>query len=306
MSILNNFNDEQWKLLKQFRPSQDEKEALKSRLSKSIRNQSIDHSPKRSYQWRALVATCVFLFIGSGFIYAMIQKSEVPQTAVQQPMGIGDISWGLKGVFTERISNGWEIFRENMDVPVGAINIITEEEMETLTAQLPMFVKTELKNFPYETQMNIEHVKMMDTAQRYHFFIPIENGEIAHFTFDYPKLEYAEIFHAMKTLKIDGIEPNNGAAQVYVTHGYGNLIFPVGLEPISISLNKETYHWDAATPAKYNSYLEEITKGPLIQWKKESENGETTTFVSANEKEIVTITLDGKRLIYEFTYLHDE
>lgn len=306
MSILNNYNDEQWKLLKQLRPGQSEKAALKARLSESIRNQSIHHTSKKSYQWKALLATCVFILICGGFIYKMIQTTQEPQTAVPQSVEMGEISWDLKDVFTKKTSEGWEIYRENVDVPVGTINIISEEEKDTLTAQLPMFVKTELKSFPYETIMNVEHVKTMDTIQRYHFFIPLGNEKMAHFTFDYPKLEYAEIFHAMKTLTIDGIKPKNEAAQLYVKHGYGSLIFPVGLDPISITNSEEIYHWENATLAKYNSYLEEITNSTVIHWKKESENGKTTTFVSANGKEIVNITLDEKRLIYEFTYLYEE
>lgn len=306
VSILNNINDEQWKLLKQVRPSQSEKAALKARLSESIRNQSFYHTPKRSYQWKALFATCVFILICSGFIYKMIQTTQEPQTAVPQSVEMGDISWDLKDVSTKKTSEGWEIYRKNVDVPVGTIDIISEEEKDRLSGQLPMFVKTELKSFPYETIMNIEHVKTMDTIQRYHFFIPLGNEKMAHFTFDYPKLEYAEIFQAMKTLTIDGIKPKNESAQLYVKHGYGNMLFPVGLEPISITNSEEIYHWENATLAKYNSYLEEITKGSVIHWKKESENGQTTTFVSANDKEIVTITLDGKRLIYEFTYLYEE
>ena len=306
VSILNNYNDEQWKLLKQLRSSQSKKVALKARLSESIRNHSNIHLPTRSYQWNALFATCIFILICSGFIYKMIQKGEVPQTAMLHPIEMGEVSWDLRDVFTKKISDGWEIYRKNGDVPVGAINVISEEEKDRLSGQLPMFVKTELKSFPYETIMNIEHVKTMDTIQRYHFFIPVGDGKMAHFTFDYPKLEYAEIFHAMKTLIIDGIEPNNEAAELYVNHGYGQMIYPVGIEPISITPNKEIYHWEEATLAKFKAYLEEITKGTIIHWKRESDNGNTTTFVSANEKEIVNITLDGNRLIYEFVYLYEE
>lgn len=306
VSILNNYNDEHWKLLKQVRPSQSEKAALREKLSESIQHQPIRYSRKGSFQWKPLFATCVIILICSGFIYQMIQNAEVPQTAIQQASEMGEVSWDLKDVYTKRTMDGWEIYRKNVDIPVGTIKIISEEEKETLIAQLPMFVKTELKSFPYETLMNIEHVKTMETMQRYHFFIPVGNEKVAHFTFDYPKLEYAEIFQAMKTLSIDGIESKNNESQPYVQHGYGSMIFPVGLEPISLSPDKEIYHWEEANTNKYTSYLEEITKGTVIHWIKESENEKTTTFVSANGKEIVSITLDGKRLIYEFTYLYEE
>jgi len=235
-----------------------------------------------------------------------IQTAQDPQTAMPRSVEMGEVSWELKDVYTKMTSDGWEIYRKNVVVPVGTINIISEEENAKLSSQLPMFVKTELKNFPYEMNMNIEHVKTMDTVQRYHFFIPLGNEKIAHFTFDYPKLEYAEIFQAMKTLTIEGITPKNEADQPYVNHGYGSMIFPVGLEPITMTGNEEIYHWENATLAKYNSYLEEITKGNITRWKKESETGRTTTFVSANGKEIVAITLEGKRLIYKFTNLYEE
>lgn len=306
MNILNDYNKADWKQLKQFRPSENEKAEIRERLWKSIQNETYDQTPKRSFQWKVVFTTCLFVLICSGFIYNMIQNEHEAQTDVRQ-LGEGEeINWEFKNVVTKKISNGWEIYRKNGDLLVGTIALVSEEEKNKLIAELPMFVTTELESFPYKTSMNIEHVKTMDTVQRYHFFITLGEEKIAHITFDYPKLEYAEIFQAMETLKIEGFEAKKEITQPYVNHGYGSLLFPVGLEPISISHEEEIYHWEQANSTKFKAYLEKIAGDPFYR-KQESESiGETATFISSNEKEIVKITLEGKRLIYEFTYFYDE
>ena len=307
MSILNNYNDKQWKLLKQLMPTENEKARLKARIIESIQSQSTHQGIKRKYQWKALLATCLFVLLCSGFIYKLIQDAEESHTAVSSLNEIEDISWNVKDIFPKKTADGWEIYRANEKIPVGQIELMSEEEQANLAVGLSMFVKEELVDFPYSMTLNIEHVKMMDTAIRYHFFVPYGDEKIVHFTFDYPKLEHAEIFHVMSTVKIAGFAPASHPAEAYVKHGYGKMIFPVGLEPLSISYEKEIYEWENANPTSFKAYLEKIASdNGLYAWKKEAEGEQAATFKSRNEKEIVTITLDGKRLIYEFTNLYED
>lgn len=308
VNVLNNQFDDQWKQLKHLKPTQKEKDALKARLWHSLKNQSINRSPKRSFQWKALLSSCLFVLICSGFIWKVISDGTGPHTteprnAEEHVSMDNKFSWKAKDVHIEKSSKGWEIYSQDSSNIVGIIEVVTEGEMKGITTGLAMFVEEELENFPYPTTMNIEHVKMMDTAIRYHFFIPIENEKFAHFSFDYPKLEHAEIFQAMGTLKIEGISPKQSKEPIYVKHGYGAMIFPVGLEPISLSPGEEKYHWEEASFTSYYQYLDKISEG---YWKRESTKGATTTFVSGNGMEIVSITLKDKNLIYEFTYLHDD
>ncbi|WNS76302.1 hypothetical protein RRV45_04650 [Bacillus sp. DTU_2020_1000418_1_SI_GHA_SEK_038] len=307
--MLNNPFDDQWKQLKHLYPTQKEKDALRARLWQSLKNQSVNRSPKRNFQWKALLASSLFVLICSGFIWKVISNGTGPhageqRNAEEQPITM-DIrfSWEAKDVQIEKSSKGWDVYSKDSANKVGTIEVVTEEELKEITSSLAMFVKEELGNFPYPTTMNIEHVKRMDTAIRYHFFISMENEKFAHFSFDYPKLEHAEIFQAMATLKIAGISPVQSEEPIYVKHGYGAMIFPVGLEPISLSHAEEIYHWKEASLPAYHQYLDKILEG---HWKREASKGTTATFVSGDGREIVSITLEDKYLIYEFTYLHDD
>ncbi|WP_335482851.1 hypothetical protein [Bacillus sp. JJ1773] len=304
--MLSNQYDDQWKQLKNLMPTQMEKDALRVRLRQSIKNPSVNRFPKKNYQWTAILASCVFMLICGGVIWKVISDGTGPHTA--EPRNAKEqienpFSWGLKDVYIVQSSNTWDLYSKDSSAKVGEASIVDEEEMKRITASLPMFVKEELENFPYPTTLNIEHVKMMDTAIRYHFFVPMENQNFVHFSFDYPKLEHAEIFQAMATLRIEGKPPKQSEQPIYVKHGYGAMIFPVGLEPISLSPSEELYYWEEASFSAYHQYLDKISEG---HWKRESSKEATTTFVSGNGMEIVSITLKDKNLIYEFTYLHDE
>ncbi|MBY0123031.1 hypothetical protein [Bacillus sp. S/N-304-OC-R1] len=309
MSKLKNRYDIQWEQLKHIQPSQKEKDALRARLLHTLKNESMENKPKKRYQWTGLLASCLFLLICGGGIWKVVsdgilQNQTIPRNANEQGAPINDeFSWKLKNARIEKSAIGWNIISDKTSSKVGEISVITQEEMEDITSSLPMFVDEKLEGFPYPMTMYIEHVKMMDTAIRYHFFVPIQDEKIAHFSFDYPKVEHAEIFQAMATLNIAGLTPSEKNEQLYVKHGYGSMLFPVGLDPISISSNEERYRWEYASTANYQMYLDKISSG---YWKKESSKGTRTTLVSADGRQIVTITLEDSDLLYEFTYIDDE
>lgn len=232
----------------------------------------------------------------------IFQQSGKPHTAANSSIDYERFSWALEDVYSKKADNGLELLQEKQSVPVGTVKEVTDEEMKSITSQLPMFVEKELEHFPYPMTMYIEHVKMMDTALRYHFFIPNKEKWI-YFTFDYPKLEYAEIFHAMSTLAYEDKKPYRHGEQLYVNHGYGLMLFPVGLKPYSITLYKEIYYWVEGSDKAYSKYIETLqTSG----WKKISSDGKRHTFVSVDGNEVVSITWNGKELIYEFDYPNRE
>lgn len=306
---LNNRYDDQIKHLRNIQPSQKEKDALRARLWHTLKNDPVQNTPKKRQQRTALLASCLFILICGGVIWkvfsdGVFQNQTLPRNAEEQEVPINDdFAWKLKGVQIKKSGTGWEIVSEKSSTKAGDISVITENEMEDIISSLPMFVTEKLNGYPYPMTMAIEHVKMMDTAIRYHFFVPIQDEKLAHFTFDYPKLEHAEIFQAMATLRIAGIAPSETKEQLYVKHGYDPMLFPVGLDPISISSNEERYRWEHASTANYQLYIDKITSG---YWKKESSKGTKTTFASADGRQIVTITLEDSDLLYEFTYNLDE
>ncbi|MGE8203263.1 hypothetical protein ACQKP0_01675 [Heyndrickxia sp. NPDC080065] len=294
--------DNQWKLLQHLKPTIEEKEVTRSRIWKSMQD-----SPESSasntpfFLWKSILATCLFFFICGGFWLFFQQESKVQHSGNESTIEFTQFSWKLSDVYSKKSEGGLALFQINKSMQVGSVNEVTEKEMNEIINSLPMFVEEKLEHFPYPTSMYIEHVKMMDVVIRYHFFITLPEGKYLHFTFDYPKLEYADIFTAISTLRIKGMEPYIYHNQLYVTHGYGKMIFPVGIQPISISSNKEVYHWENVSSELYNSYLEKITEG-LGNWKKKSTKNGSDTFVSRDGNEVVTITREGKTITYEFFY----
>lgn len=178
---------------------------------------------------------------------------------------------------------------------------VTEAEKNATIASKSMFVNKELEHFPYKTNMYIEHVKMQDVVIRYYFFIPLTAEKWIQFTFDYPKLEYANIFKAMSTLELNGKKSYHHNEPLYVTYGYERMIYPVDLEPVSVtSNNNEVYRWEDASTKAYHQYVEKILQD--VSWQKKSGKGLSTTFVSVIFQNEVTITLNGNELTYEYFY----
>jgi hypothetical protein len=303
VSGLSKHIDDQWKQLQQFRPSNHDKDKIKQRIWQTIKEEPVKKEPNHFFQLKGIVAACLLVLICGSFFWLIFQQSEEPQMAANSSFNYEKFSWDLEDVYSKKTNEGLELFQEKQSVPVGTVKEVTEEEMKTITAKLPMFVEKELELFPYPTTMYIEHVKMMDTALRYHFFIPNKEKWV-YFTFDYPKLEYAEIFHAMSSLVFEGKKPYHHDEQLYANHGYGHMLFPVGMKPSSITLYKEIYYWDEGSDKMYSKYIETILSSG--GWERKSFGGKSHTFVSADGNEVVNITWNGKELIYEFDYPNRE
>lgn len=278
-----------WILLKSYKPSVVEKEVLKERISNSLSQESSSNQ-RKFLQWRGILATCLLALICGGLLWQLIEGSDGKQQSF--------FSWELKDVHVEEKNGELLLYQE--DVPVGNVKEVTKEEQNQIISSSPMFVNEQLDNFPYPTTMYIEHVKTMETMQRYHFFIEDKDGKSIYFSFDYPKLEYAEIFDAMYKLRLKGREPYLHHEQLYVRHGYGELIFPVGLKPLTINTEKEVYYWDKASDETFNAYLHQIEE-QLPAWERIA-----NIFTSSNGDEVVKITLDEKELTYEFSYPNRE
>lgn len=303
MNILSKHYDDQWKQLQQLKSTKEEKERAKIRILNSIQVPTkIPSHSKPFFQWKSILATCLLFLICGGFWLLIQQESSQERNSSQEiKFDYTQFNWQLNDVYSKKTKNGLSLYRKNNSLRLGTVNEVTKSEMNKIINHLPISVEEKLEHFPYPTKMYIEHVKMMDVAIRYHFFITIPDQHIIHFTFDYPKIEYADIFIAISTLQYKGISPYIHSEQLYVKHGYGKMIFPVDLKPISISSNKEVYHWENASSKSYKAYLEKIT-GELGNYKKKSTKNGTNTFVSTDGNEIVTISREGKTITYEFFY----
>jgi hypothetical protein len=301
---LNNHFDDQWKALQQFKPTRNQKDAIRSRIKQSIEGHPLKSVPTRMIQWKSILSACLLFLICGSFLWMLLKDESFTRNANQPEINIGSFTWELDEVYAGKSDTGFAIYRKNKPLQVGTLHEVTEVEMNKILQSSAMFVHEQLDHFPYPTEMYIEHKKMMDVALRYHFFIPLTEEKWAHFTFDYQQLEFAEIFQVMATLEIKGMKPYEHDEQLYVKHGYGSMIYPVGLNPISISAQKEVYHWEKASLKAFNNYLENIHKS---KWKgKPSESWRRVTFVSQDGNQEVTIILEGKKLTYEFFYPNQE
>jgi hypothetical protein len=294
------FEDDQWKLLQQVRPTRNQKEAMRTRILESIQT-----PPSRvsNFQWKGIVAACLLFLICGSFLLFIFQENTPSTSTGEMKMDQDLFSWKLDDVYGKKSGDGLDLYRKDQTVTVGVAEQVAAEKMSKIIKSAPMHEDQELENFPYPTHMYIEHVKMMDVALRYHFFIEVPGQPYIHFSFDYPKLEYAEIFTAMSTLQLKGIKPNKHNDPIYVKHGYGEMLFPVEIQPISISSSKEVYRWESASFKAFTAYLEKIEQDG---WKKIFTNDQSHTFESGNGNEVVTISLEGKTITYEFYYPNQE
>lgn len=294
------FDDDQWKLLQQIKPTRNQKEAMRTRILETIQTPPARVS---HFHWKSIVAACLLFLICGSFLLFIFQENPPHISSGEMKMEEDLFSWKLNDVYPKKSGDDLELYRKDQTLTVGVAEQVAAEKMSKMIKSLPMHVDQELENFPYPTHMYIEHVKMMDVALRYHFFIEVPGQPYIHFSFDYPKLEYAEIFTAMSTLQLKGIKPYKHNDPIYVNHGYGNMIFPVELQPISISSSKEVYHWENASFKAFADYLKEIEQGG---WKKTTTKDQSLTFESSNGNEVVTISLEGKTITYEFFYPNQE
>jgi hypothetical protein len=289
--------DDKWEMLKQLKPPAHKKEAIRRRIIGTIRTQTAKR-PRR-FEWKNVVLTSLFLLISAGLLFQLQSDYQKEDVKVPANRGNGSFNWGLENVYAEKTKEGFAFFQEGSSVQVGYAEEVSEEEQRKFTNTTPISVKKTLENFPYPTTLNIEHVKMMDVALRYHFFIN-DSNKIIHFSFDYPKLEYAEIFHFIATLKFTDREPYIHDEPLYVTHGYDTLPFPVGLEPVEKFGQKETYIWENTNAVNYSNYLQIIKS--TGEWEERQASGASHIFDSTDGYVVVKITLEEKQITYEFSY----
>ncbi|WP_423406701.1 hypothetical protein AABM38_12370 [Heyndrickxia sp. MSNUG] len=296
---MNNHFDENWKILKQVKPPASKKEAIRNRITHSISNKTKERTVLRIFEWKNVMLTSLFLLISAGILFQLqynYQKKEAPDSSASKN---AQFTWNAAKIYGEESEDGYAFFKEGSSIPVGYADIVTEEEQKKITSTGAMYVEKELEHFPYPTTLYIEHVKMTDVSLRYHFFVKAEN-KTTHFSFDFPKLEYAEIFNFIATLKYKNQKPYIHDEQLYATHGYDTLPFPVGLNPVEKNGHTEKYIWENASLKEYNKYLNKIRS--TGEWEEKSMGDSSHIFTSVTGYEVVKITLNGKRISYEFTY----
>ncbi|MFF2445743.1 hypothetical protein ACFVSW_01485 [Neobacillus sp. NPDC058068] len=299
--MANNHFDDQWELLKQVGSTDRQKDAIRSRVRQSIAQAPSKARPFKFFQWKSIVAASLLVVIFGGFLIMLLEKSPKLNNADYFTVDDQLFSWKLEDVTSKKTGGQLELYYKNNPISFGTVKEVTEAEKNTTIASKSMFVNKELEHFPYKTSIYIEHVKMQDVVIRYYFFIPLTAEKWLQFTFDYPKLEYANIFKAMSTIELKGKKPYHHNEPLYVTYGYERMIYPVDLEQVSETPNNyEVYRWEGASTKAYNKYVEKILED--VDWQKKSAKGLSTTFVSVTFQNEVTITLNGNELTYEYVY----
>lgn len=296
---MKNHMDNQWAQLKQITPPKDQKEAIRNRIRHSIQKEYSSVKTRGMIKWHSVLSACLLFIICGGLLWGLFQNDN-SQNAAQKTPKIENVSWKLDEIIAKKTSEGFGLYRQNKPLQVGSYQLLTEIEMNKITGNKAMYVQEELENFPYPTNMYIEHTKRANVALRYHFFIPFTEEKWLYFTFDYQLLEFAEIFQIIASLEIEGREPYVHGDPLYVTHGYGHLIYPVGIKPLSIGPLEEVYEWKSKSFEKYLKELE------ARQWQKISSKGNSYTFISGDGNQEVTINYNDNELSYEFVYHHQE
>ncbi|WP_079509274.1 hypothetical protein [Mesobacillus jeotgali] len=299
---MSKLSDEQWDLLKKMTPSEGARDRIRKNLRYSIRNLPVQKKRHLIFELKNLVLTSLFLLLSAGLLF-QVQKYDRSDERPGHLQAAEEfsLSWDLDSVYSEKKQNIYEFYKKGQIEKVGFAQYVSDRKKQEIINTRAMNVEKELENFPYSTSLYIEHVKMMETSLRYHFFV--EAGKKTfHFSFDYPKLEYAEIFQIIGSLNFNNPVPYRHEKPLYVMHGYGSLPYPVGLRPVKIAGNKEIYNWESGIDM--NDYLKQIlSKGG---WK-EIKNGKSFyKFESVDGLEIVELTVDGNELTYEFSYPNRE
>ncbi|MDQ0271468.1 hypothetical protein [Cytobacillus purgationiresistens] len=299
---------EDWDELKSYAPPEEAKENGRHRLWKSIRNEGEGlKGNKTKNKWRGLITACSSILVCGGLLAVIMNNNLSGQNGGDegnqpeiQPLDLSQFSWGLEGVYAKKEAEGLVIYKENEEVPVGNARLVSEEEKEEITQSGAMYVDKQLAEFPYPTEMYIEHVKMKDTVLRYHFFIP-DHEDWIYFVFDYPKLEYAEIFNLISTLKIQDREPYIHNEPLYVNHGYGIFLYPTDLIPVTVEYDEAVYIWENPSQESFAHYVEKLEASG---WSRVPGIGKEITFESSGE--IVEISWNDDELVYKYQYTNQE
>jgi hypothetical protein len=301
---MNRHSNENWELLKTITPPEKQKIRIRNRLISSIRTQRPAKRNNRIFELKNLVLTALFLLISAGLLFQLQANNLISdETGGHQAGSYPDFTWELENVYSEKTSNGYVFYEDGSPEQIGIAEKVTVKRRDEIIKSPGMNVKETMENFPYPTTLYIEHVKRMDVSLRYHFFIQA-GKETIHFSFDYPKLEYAEIFQFIASLDFKKPEPYKHDGLLYVAHGYGTLPYPVGLKPIEIKGDTETYIWEHGSKDDYRDYIEKIKS--TGEYKETNSDGLSYIFESANGSQIVKVSLIGKEITYEFSYPNRE
>ncbi len=299
---MNNHNDERWDMLKSISPGEEESNRMRNRIRSSIQNRKFPHVKAKVLELKNVVLTALFLIISASLIFQLQNHAQTTdEPGSSRTSGDSSFTWELDRIYTQKMGDAYTFFRDSKQV--GSAEFITSKRKEEIIKSPAMYVEKELENFPYPTTMYIEHVKMQDVSLRYHFFV---NGgkETLYLSFEYPKLEYAEIFQIIASLELKNYEPYMHQGLLYVTHGYGKLPYPVGLKPVQIMGNTEKYKWIQQSREDYRDYVEKIKSSK--EWKQKEGGGSSYTFESVDGLENVKISMKGNEITYEFSYPNRE
>lgn len=297
---MNKFSYEQWELLKKLTPGECERDRMRLKIRSSIRTIKAQKKKERIFDLKNVVFTSLFLLLSAGLLF-QVQNYDQHEDRSGQSHAVNEFSlkWDLETIYSERSPDGYEFYKKGESEKVGFAEFVNDRKKKEIISSKAMNVEKELQNFPYPTTLYIEHVKMMDVSLRYHFFV--EAGKnILYFSFDYPKLEYAEIFQIIGSLDLKNPAPYQHEQLLYVVHGYGKLPYPVGLRPAEIDGGTEKYTWDRGTDQNMKDYLDKIQATGV--WKHTGGEGPSYIFESADGMEIVEITKDEKELTYQYSY----
>lgn len=301
---MNNHPEDKWEILKMVEPTETEKSATRSKIHSTIRTKSAQRKRLTNFDWKYIVLTSLFLIISAGTLLHLQSAQPKIGYSNSEATNEADFTWKLEKVYSEKDGESYIFYKKNVSSQVGYAEDVTSSKKTDIFRNKPIHVEKELENFPYPTTLYIEHVKMQDVSLRYHFLVTA--GEhITHFSFDYPKIDYAEIFQLVASLNFKGSTPYKHGEQLYVTHGYDTLPYPVGIEPVNeYGENTEKYTWEKVSKKEFSQYLEKIKS--TGEWKEKQGGGKSYTFESVTGYVIVKITLDGKKITYEYSYPKQE
>lgn len=293
-------SERNWTVLRSVTPGEDEKDRMRSKIRSSIRARAGLNVKHRIFELKNVVLTALFVIISAGLLIQLQQHYQSPNgSGKSQAVNEFNLNWDLESVYSEKNEEGYTFFEKGNPEQVGMAEFVTDGAKNKIINMSAMNMAKEMVNFPYPTSLYIEHVKMMDVSLRYHFFV--EAGKkTMHFSFDYPKLEYAEIFQVISSLDVIKPKPYRHDEQLYVTHGYGSLPYPVGLRPVELIDDKEKYIWEHGVSQYFKDYIDKIKSTGI--WKQVKGGGSSYTFESNDDSEIVEISLEGKEITYHYFY----
>jgi hypothetical protein len=298
---LRNHLDDNWEFLKSIEPGASKKSAIRIRILSSIRSKQ---APKRHLDFKYILLTSLFLIISAGALLQLQNTQQNTGSPITKNGTAMDFTWDLKKVYSDKTGDRFAFFKEGSSIQVGYAEDVSNQKKTEIFSNKAVHIEKELEHFPYPTTLYIEHVKMQDVALRYHFLVTT-GDHTTHFSFDYPKLEYAEIFQLIASLKNEYEVPYRHGEQLFVTHGYDTLPYPVGLDPVkNFGENTEKYIWEKASKIEYRNYLDKIRS--TGEWTEKQGEGSSHTFESVTGYVIVKITLNGKEITYDYSYPKQE